>query len=113
MVSSGPDLAVDDAGWPNDLLEFAQGYRDTGRLAAWSDRDWDALVELIDQAGDVLDEGEQRTVLVHSDFNPKNILVDLSIGARSVAGVVDWEFAHAGSVYADIGNFSRFERETD
>ena len=50
-------------------------------------------------------------MLVHSDFNPKNILVDLE--TVEVVGVVDWEFAHAGSPYTDIGNFSRFERDAD
>jgi hypothetical protein len=28
-----------------------------------------------------------------------------------VVALVDWEFAHAGSIYTDVGNFSRFERD--
>jgi aminoglycoside phosphotransferase (APT) family kinase protein len=105
----GADLDVSDVGWPTDLREFAQSYRDTGRLAGWPERDWDALVELIDQAGDVLEAGERRTVLAHSDFNPKNLLVGGD--PLTVLAVVDWEFAHAGSPYADLGNFTRFERD--
>lgn len=108
----GVDLAVRTSGWTDDLREFAQGYRDTGRLADWSDRDWSALVDLIERAGDRLDAGgdaSSRTVLVHGDFNPKNVV--LGPDPYPLVGVVDWEFAHAGSPYADVGNFTRFERD--
>lgn len=107
------ELTLSADGWQTDLADFAQQYRDNGRLAAWSERDWQALLALIDLGEDMLDETAERqgsrSVLVHSDFNPKNILVDPSRAA--VVAVVDWEFAHAGSVYADFGNFTRFERE--
>jgi aminoglycoside phosphotransferase (APT) family kinase protein len=49
-----------------------------------------------------------RVCLVHSDFNPKNLLVDPA--TLTVTGLVDWEYAHAGSPYADLGNLLRFER---
>jgi len=52
---------------------------------------------------------EQRVCLVHSDLNPKNLLVDPE--SLAVTGLVDWEFAHAGSPYADLGNLLRFERQ--
>lgn len=51
----------------------------------------------------------QRVCLVHSDLNPKNLLVDPE--SLAVTGLVDWEFAHAGSPYADLGNLLRFERQ--
>ena len=109
----GPDLTVESTSMPDDLREFTQVRRDTGRLAAWQERDYHALLDLVDHAEDVSAaaamESEGRTVLVHSDFNPKNILVDPE--AAEVVGVVDWEFAHAGSPYADFGNLTRFERE--
>ena len=35
-----------------------------------------------------------RTCLVHSDLNPKNLLVDPA--TCEVTGLLDWEFAHAG-----------------
>lgn len=41
--------------------------------------------------------------LVHGDFNPTNILIH----EGKVSGVLDWEFAHAGSPYMDIGNLIR------
>jgi aminoglycoside phosphotransferase (APT) family kinase protein len=49
-----------------------------------------------------------RVCLVHSDFNPKNLLVDMDTG--TVTGLVDWEYAHAGLPYTDLGNLLRFER---
>ncbi len=45
---------------------------------------------------------------MHSDFNAKNVLVDPSTG--EVTGLLDWEFAHSGSPFADIGNLLRFDR---
>jgi aminoglycoside phosphotransferase (APT) family kinase protein len=48
---------------------------------------------------------------VHSDFNPKNLLVDPESG--ELTGVLDWEFAHAGSPFTDLGNLLRFERRPD
>ena len=109
----GPPLTVSQEDMPDDLREFAQYYRDHGRLAAWQDRDFDALLDLVDAAEDISAEAALesggRTVLVHSDFNPKNILVDPA--ESMVVGLLDWEFCHAGNPYADYGNLSRFERE--
>ncbi len=68
---------------------------------------------LVDLAEDLLAEDAAarpaRAVLTHSDLNPKNILVDPA--TSQVAALLDWEFAHAGSRYADLGNFCRFERD--
>lgn len=49
-----------------------------------------------------------RVCLVHSDLNPKNVLVDPD--TRTLTGVVDWEFAHAGHPHTDLGNVVRFDR---
>jgi aminoglycoside phosphotransferase (APT) family kinase protein len=106
-------LGLAPAPLPDDLTEWARHFRDDGRLAAWQQRDFDALLHLTDAAEDISAEAAEedggRVVLVHSDFNPKNILVDPDEG--HVVGLVDWEFAYAGSPYADYGNLSRFERE--
>jgi aminoglycoside phosphotransferase (APT) family kinase protein len=106
------DLTVSDERWPSDLAEWAQRARDTGRVSTWSEADWSGLRNLVDVAGDVLDRAgpyDDRAVLVHSDFNPKNIRMDAE--TLDIVGVVDWEFAHAGSIHADFGNFNRFERD--
>ena len=48
--------------------------------------------------------------LVHGDFNSRNVLVSEREGKWGVAGILDWEFASAGPVFCDIGNFLRYER---
>lgn len=68
----------------------------------------DSLGELGARAEALLDE-ETRTCLVHSDLNPKNLLVDPA--TLTVTGVLDWEFAHAGHPFTDLGNLLRFDRE--
>jgi aminoglycoside phosphotransferase (APT) family kinase protein len=50
----------------------------------------------------------RRACLVHSDLNPKNLLVDRDTSA--VTAVLDWEFAHAGVPVADLGNLLRHDR---
>jgi aminoglycoside phosphotransferase (APT) family kinase protein len=48
--------------------------------------------------------------LVHGDFNSANILVREEGGHWSVAAILDWEFAFAGSFFCDVGNLLRYER---
>jgi aminoglycoside phosphotransferase (APT) family kinase protein len=106
------DLTLSTDPMPADLTGWAEHHRSVGRLATWSDADWRGLLALVDTAGDVLDDAgeyDDRAVLVHSDFNPKNILLDPE--SLDVVGLVDWEFAHAGSIHTDFGNFTRFERD--
>ena len=66
------------------------------------------LAEVAEAAQALLDE-ERRTCLVHSDLNPKNLLLDPD--TLTVTGVLDWEFAHAGHPFTDLGNLLRFDRE--
>jgi aminoglycoside phosphotransferase (APT) family kinase protein len=70
--------------------------------------DLPGLAEVAEAAQALLD-AEQRTCLVHSDLNPKNLLVDPE--TLEVTGVLDWEFAHAGHPFTDLGNLLRFDRE--
>jgi len=41
--------------------------------------------------------------LVHGDFNPTNVLIE----DGRVSAVIDWEFAHSGAPWGDIGNLRR------
>jgi aminoglycoside phosphotransferase (APT) family kinase protein len=91
-----------------DLPEWVASHRRGSALEEWPQREYDALLAVADHAQALLD-GIGRTSLVHSDFNPKNLLVDPAAGR--VTGVLDWEFAHAGLPVADLGNLLRFERE--
>jgi aminoglycoside phosphotransferase (APT) family kinase protein len=55
--------------------------------------------------------GEQRC-LVHSDFNPLNILVEENGGSIRISAILDWEYAFSGSPLMDIGNMLRYEHVT-
>ena len=50
---------------------------------------------------------EGAPCLVHSDYNPANLLVAEENGSWVVRGVLDWEFAWAGPNVFDIGNMLR------
>jgi len=52
------------------------------------------------------------SAIAHGDFNAANILVRPHAGRWTVAAVLDWEFAFAGSMAYDIGNFLRYERSS-
>lgn len=51
---------------------------------------------------------DRHARLVHSDLNPKNILVTLTSRGWRVDAVLDWEFGYAGCPYADAANMVRF-----
>ncbi|MFE7508269.1 phosphotransferase family protein [Promicromonospora sp. NPDC057488] len=90
------------------------------RLPDWVDTHAPRLVEAGWSAGEVAglrtvaeraaaDLDGAAPCLVHSDLNPKNVLVDPA--TLQVTGVLDWEFAHAGHPATDLGNLLRFDRE--
>ncbi|TDD59195.1 aminoglycoside phosphotransferase family protein [Kribbella antibiotica] len=94
----GGDLTVEPLG-SADLEEYAAGLG----VAR------DGLLQVFAEAEDLLDSAGSRVCLVHSDFNPKNLLVDPE--TARITGLIDWEFAYAGSPYADLGNLLRFESD--
>ncbi|WP_020014684.1 phosphotransferase family protein [Promicromonospora sukumoe] len=75
--------------------------------AGWSDGEVADLRAVAERAAVDLDGA--APCLVHSDLNPKNVLVDPA--TLQVTGVLDWEFAHAGHPATDLGNLLRFDRE--
>ncbi|HWD81832.1 MAG TPA: phosphotransferase [Kribbella sp.] len=92
----GGDLTIEPFG-SGDLGEYVAGLN----LGLG-----DGFAAVVDEAEDVLAAGVDRFCLVHSDFNPKNLLFDPD--TARITGLIDWEFAHAGSPYADLGNLLRF-----
>ncbi len=101
------DLAVEpfpDGG----LAEFVAAERMDSALADWPAEEYDALLALANHAQVLLDD-IRRTCLVHSDLNPKNVLVDPE--TLEVTGLLDWEYAHAGLPGTDLGNLLRFDRQ--
>jgi aminoglycoside phosphotransferase (APT) family kinase protein len=105
------DLRLSDEDAPADgLVSWLDGHV----VAGGGFRHWDggllrALRDMCAAADGLLDT-VHRTCLVHSDFNSKNILVDPVTG--QVTALLDWEYCHAGSPYADLGNLLRFDRGT-
>ena len=97
---SGSDLVVE----PFELGELADWFE--RQPIALEPAQADRLKDLLDAAQDELAAGTDRSCLCHSDFNPKNLLVDP--GTATITGLVDWEFAHAGSPFTDLGNLLRF-----
>jgi aminoglycoside phosphotransferase (APT) family kinase protein len=93
---------------PHSLVDWLREHLDGTALARWPDADRDALLRVADHAEGVLADND-RWCLAHSDFNAKNLLVDPGTGA--VTGLVDWEFAHAGTPYTDLGNLLREQRD--
>jgi aminoglycoside phosphotransferase (APT) family kinase protein len=78
-------------------------------LCEWEVRRWlgpdglRSVAGLVAAESSRLAEIDAEAQLVHGDFNPSNILTE----AGGVTGVIDWEFAHAGSPYMDMGNLLR------
>lgn len=87
-----------------DLGEWVDSH--AARLA-WDEADAEGLRAVAADAQARLDD-VGRVCLVHSDLNPKNVL--LAPGSLAVTAVLDWEYAHAGSPVSDLGNLLRFDR---
>jgi aminoglycoside phosphotransferase (APT) family kinase protein len=98
------DLALGDFGMADGLPGFVTDHADALGWDPGLLRRLESLAErgqaLLDQVG--------RTCLVHSDVNPKNLLVDPT--NLTVTGLLDWEFAHSGHPFTDLGNVLRFDR---
>ena len=90
-----------------DLPAWVERNRPALAGAGWSDADLGRLTALAERAQATLDT-VGRTSLVHSDLNPKNLLLDPD--TLAVTGVLDWEFAHSGHPFTDLGNLLRFDR---
>jgi Ser/Thr protein kinase RdoA (MazF antagonist) len=109
MLTAGPfvdgDMRIGSFG-PDGLPELVEAQEPA--LAHLSVAELEGLREVVVDAQALLDT-VGRHCLVHSDFNPKNLLVDPH--SLEVTGLLDWEFAHAGHPFTDLGNLLRFERD--
>jgi aminoglycoside phosphotransferase (APT) family kinase protein len=68
----------------------------------------DAWLSRIAEAAPALRAVDGARSLVHSDYNPKNLMVRRGSRGWQVTAVLDWEYAFAGSPLADAGNLLRF-----
>jgi aminoglycoside phosphotransferase (APT) family kinase protein len=96
----GGELAIEPFGL-GDLEQYVAGFG-----LGLSPEQLEKFAGVVADAEDTLAGGVDRICLVHSDFNPKNLLVDPD--SARITGLIDWEFSHAGSPYADLGNLLRF-----
>ena len=94
------------AGMPDDLTERVE--QRLPQLRGFDDELARRLRRVAERAQDELDT-VRWTSLVHGDLGPRNVV--LADDARRVAAVVDWEHAHSGSPYADLGTLVRFDRD--
>ena len=102
------DLTVEP--FDADLPAWVERHRTELERHDWSPADLSRLTALAERAQGLLDT-VRRTSLVHSDLNPKNLLLDPD--ALAVTGVLDWEFAHSGHPFTDLGNLLRFDRRPE
>ena len=110
MLRRGPfldgDLRIGEFPGPDDLPGWVETHLEG--FAHWRAGERAGLRQVAGAAQAQLDR-VTRACLVHSDLNPKNVLVDPE--TLAVTGLVDWEFAHAGHPFTDLGNLLRFERD--
>ncbi len=65
------------------------------------------LRRLVDDKWNLVSRTEPLCQLVHTDFNPKNIMVSKDSNPK-IAAIIDWEFCLSGNGLIDLGNFFRF-----
>jgi Ser/Thr protein kinase RdoA (MazF antagonist) len=94
--------------WSEQLPGFAESCMSRTPEARLDQETRRAWAELCTAQAPALARIDDHTRLVHSDLNPKNILVTRTPGGWRVDAVLDWEFSHSGCTYADAANMARF-----
>jgi aminoglycoside phosphotransferase (APT) family kinase protein len=114
MLRAGPfvdgDLTIGSFGADGQDIDGLPAFVELHEQAFlhWTQSELAGLHEVATDAQALLDT-VGRFCLVHSDMNPKNLLYDPD--TLEVTGLLDWEFAHAGHPYTDLGNLLRFDRQ--
>jgi aminoglycoside phosphotransferase (APT) family kinase protein len=110
---TGPDLIPSAEGMPASLPDFVEDCLRAARasgehtVGGLSPAEQDGLRALAVRAGPAAARVNGSRQLVHSDYNPKNLLAVHRGGQWSITAVLDWEFAYSGSPLADLGNMLR------
>ncbi len=88
--------------WPFDDFERRMLFESpaAARLGPLRDELWDFLLRARQRY-----PHDATALLVHGDFNPSNLLI---ADDGEVSAILDWEFAHAGNHWADLGNLLRY-----
>jgi len=101
----GKGIAAELSAFVNDCLNFGNAAHVLTPLEC------DALRALAAREVPDLVTVDDACQLVHSDFNPKNLIATRRQGRWHLASVLDWECAFSGSPLFDIANILRFEEE--
>jgi len=64
---------------------------------------------IINNAGYFPDKTD--TTLTHGDYDPANILIQKVSGKWQISAILDWEFAHSGSLLQDVANMLRYSHQ--
>ncbi len=95
----------------DEWCSFVQHSLEHNRSGQWLDEaEVQAVQQFLHMIRERIPHFQETPVLVHSDFNGLNILINESSSDTSVSAVLDWEFAFAGTRYTDIGNMLRYEQ---
>ncbi|MEM7575965.1 MAG: phosphotransferase [Planctomycetota bacterium] len=106
QLQSDGTAASFDWGPPADWLA---GTLDDPEVKRWLGRARvDALRQLTQRHDLFAVDADLGPCLVHGDFRPDNLLVR----NNKIVAVLDWEFAHAGSWFMDLGNLLRHFDDT-
>jgi GrpB-like predicted nucleotidyltransferase (UPF0157 family)/N-acetylglutamate synthase-like GNAT family acetyltransferase len=95
---------------PNDYLEFIGESLRSSTVVDLLDTEKISQIKVyFDKYGYLLSNNEHN--LVHSDFDPANILVNQVNSKWKIFGILDWEFAFSGSIMCDIANMLRYSHQ--
>ncbi|SDL86365.1 phosphotransferase family protein [Sediminibacillus halophilus] len=98
----------------SSFLEFIEGSLVAGHgCKHLGKKTCEEILTFAREHASVLDWLGEQDCLVHSDFNPLNILVDTREKGYTISAVLDWEYAFSGSPLFDIGNMLRYESVED
>jgi Ser/Thr protein kinase RdoA (MazF antagonist) len=102
-------LAVSaDPPWSEQLPAFAEQCMAATadiRLDGATRRAWAGMCR---EHAPLLRSVDARALLVHADYNPKNLLVARHDDVWHLRAVLDWEFSYAGCPLGDLANMARF-----
>ncbi|GAA4546830.1 phosphotransferase family protein [Amycolatopsis samaneae] len=105
LVPDGTEPTADLPAFVERCLRAVDANRELGRAER------DALLRHAEHRVPLVETVRGSRALVHSDFNPKNLLVARDGDGWVVSAVLDWEFAFAGSPLFDVGNMLRFPED--
>ncbi|NDI34486.1 phosphotransferase family protein [Chengkuizengella sediminis] len=92
------------------FLKFIKESTIEGNAKKWlGDKFTNDIWNFVNEFSYLMDDIGHQTSLIHSDFNPLNILVDMNQQEANISAILDWEYSFSGTPLADVGNMLRYE----